>query len=38
MFRDHPEYASYFGWTSLVVNEVDGEVETLNSRYTICEI
>jgi hypothetical protein len=40
-FMDHPKFAETtykigrYGHTSLVVNEVGDEIETLNTRYTI---
>jgi hypothetical protein len=36
-FVDHPHFAGLYGHTSYIVshNEETGEVETLNSRYTL---
>lgn len=37
-FRDHPEFAGTFGHTSKVIKEEGAEIETLNTRYTICDL
>lgn len=38
-FVDHPDFAGDFGHTSYVVahDEVTGEIETRNSRYTLVD-
>lgn len=38
-FVDHEDFAGYEGWTSFVVahDEATGEIETLNSRYTLVD-
>lgn len=38
LFRDHPQFAGKRGHTSKVIKEDGAEIETLNTRYTICDL